>query len=362
MGQNRKMQMAGMVLAVTSVIAATMTAAHATGSSRPRSATSAHDSTAKSTVDLRRDDEDEERAAAATRGPVYQIIDSDQDPYAGIYVRNGTDMANVTRDAAHFVTYGTSAELLCGTWGSAVGPYQNRRWHNIRITNGPRTGLEGWMADRYMSTPNAANQPTPGEAECPTAPPPAPSGEAPMVWMGSPVNGLWDGGEPADGPATHHFLSGNNEHDWALDVSTGAGQDVNVYLAPKDPSVPVTAKVDRIGVACGNAARGGYFVTVGIYTPGRRVGSVTYGHIQPTVSVGQEVNRWGGKVGYVLGGLPVDRTCWTGPHTHIELWSTRHYACYAARYHNQSLNRGNWLGYTGGNVASGIRQPCPSGI
>jgi cell wall-associated NlpC family hydrolase len=118
-------------------------------------------------------------APAALAGPIYQAVDADNDPYSGIYLRNGTSMTNVTRDAAHYILYGTSLDLQCGTWGEAVGPYANRRWHWVRVVNGSIAGAYGWIADRYVNTPNAANQLTPGEAECgstPAPPPPPPPG------------------------------------------------------------------------------------------------------------------------------------------------------------------------------------------
>lgn len=112
----------------------------------------------------------------ASAGPVYQAYDADNDPYSGIYLRNGTTMGNVSRTADRYVTYGTSIELLCGAWGEAVGPNGNRRWHQVRVTNGPNVNRQGWIADRYTNTPNRANEPTPGETECGAQPAPPPTG------------------------------------------------------------------------------------------------------------------------------------------------------------------------------------------
>ena len=299
----------------------------------------------------------------AMANPVYRIVDSDNDPYTGIYLRNGTTMANVTRIASRYVVYNNTAELLCGTWGEAVGPYANRRWHQVRVTTGATTGQVGWMPDRYMNTPNAANQPTPGEPECGATPPPIPpSGVAQRVWGGSPVVGYWDYGTPSP-PSVHHFLSNASDYgDWALDIGGPGvgGQDVLVYIAPDNGAPNVTTRVDQIGAACGYGRNGASFVTVGIYQAnGMRIGSITYGHIIPSVSKGAAVSRWGGKVGKVATGLPYNTACWTGAHVHVQMFSNKNYACYNGTYrHAQAMYRSNFIGRTGGNVASGIRRAC----
>lgn len=117
--------------------------------------------------------------AVAGTGLIYRAVDSDNDPYSGIYLRNGTSMANVDRVYARYLYYGNSFELICGTDGESVGPNHNRRWHKVYVTNGPAAGQTGWIADRYADTPNKANQATPGEPECgASTPAPLPSGGA----------------------------------------------------------------------------------------------------------------------------------------------------------------------------------------
>jgi hypothetical protein len=119
-------------------------------------------------------------SALAGTGLVYHAVDSDNDPYSGIYLRNGTSMGSVDRVYSRYMVYGNSFELNCGAWGESVGPYANRRWHNVLVLNGPAAGQIGWVADRYADTPNKANQLTPGEPECGQAapPPPPPAGGA----------------------------------------------------------------------------------------------------------------------------------------------------------------------------------------
>ncbi len=114
--------------------------------------------------------------AQAGTGLFYTVVDSDNDPYSGIYLRDGTSMSNVRRIASRYMLYGTQIELICGAWGEAVGPYANRRWHNVRVANGATTNQVGWVADRYTNTPNKANQYTPGEPECGAPPPPTNDG------------------------------------------------------------------------------------------------------------------------------------------------------------------------------------------
>jgi hypothetical protein len=299
-------------------------------------------------------------APSAMANPSYSIIDADNDPYTGIYLRNGTSMANVSRIPSRYVVYGNTATLLCGTWGEAVGPYANRRWHQVRVNTGATAGQVGWVADRYMNTPNAANQLTPGEPEC-GAPPPSTARQ--RVWGGSPVHGYYDYGPPSP-PAVHHFLANAaDQGDWALDIGGPGvgGQDVLVYIAPDNGAPNVTTRVDQIGAGCTNGANGASFVTVGIYQgDGQRIGSITYGHIRPTVGVGASVNRWGGKVGTVATGLPINQACWTGPHVHVQMFSVKNYACYNGTYrHEQEMWRSNFIGFTGGNMARGFRQACP---
>ena len=182
----------------------------------------------------------------------------------------------------------------------------------------------------------------------------------PESWVGSPVKGIVDQRLPVSPPSRHHFLGSNPEHDFAFDVAASAQTPVKVYVAPQNSGYSITVKVDRIGVICGSAARGGNFVTVGIYADGVRTGSVTYGHVQPSVSVGQSISRWGGRVGTIRGGLPYDKSCWSGPHVHLEAWTAGTYAsCYNGGYgHEARINETNFFAFVGGTRATSARQRC----
>lgn len=299
--------------------------------------------------------------AQRSTGIIVQVVDRDNDPYSGIYLRRGRSMNEVDRINSNYVPYGTSVELICGAWGEAVGPNANRRWHNVRVANGANTNRVGWLPDRYLTTSNYANQPTPGEPECGSSQPPAPPA-VPRVWAGSPIDGCYDCGDPADGPGTHHFMrnSDNPEHDLAFDIGAPAGRDVLVYFAPEQNHGDVYARVDRVGATCGSVARGGGSVTVGVYTVNgnARIASITYAHINPSVRVGDRPSRWGGKVGTIAGGLRPDAACWTGPHVHLEMWAASNYACWHPYAHNASIRKSNYIGHLTGNSKTGIRQRC----
>lgn len=116
--------------------------------------------------------------ANADTNIVVSVIDRDNYPYAGIYLRNSSRMADVSRTAANYVKYGASVRLVCGAWGEAVGPNANRRWHRVRAAN----GTLGWIADRYLGTSNKANQATPGEPECSTTASADPKATAAVAW------------------------------------------------------------------------------------------------------------------------------------------------------------------------------------
>ena len=251
---------------------------------------------------------------------------------------------------------GAGVVANCWTWGDAVGSNSNRLWWLISYS-----GRQFFAADRYLSTPNAANQPPADQPQCGATPPPPPSPtDAPQVWVGSPINGTWDLPAPAgDGPTVHHWLgNATDQGDFAVDLIANAGQPVYLYAAPQGSNVSVTARVDQVGDSCVGGG-GGSFATIGLYSGSTRIGSTTYAHLQLAVSPGQTLNRWGSLVGYVGSGYPQNSACWTGPHVHFQLFSTHHYACFNRGYSlGYPLSTTNFLGFTGGNVASGARQAC----
>jgi cell wall-associated NlpC family hydrolase len=108
-------------------------------------------------------------AQAAT----YQITNYDNDGTQGVYLRNSGDVNNVTRDSAHYVTYGTSVNLVCGLSGSAVGSKSNTAWDYVQVIGGPNAGRYGYISEHWVNTPVGPNQHVSGEPACGAAPAPA---------------------------------------------------------------------------------------------------------------------------------------------------------------------------------------------
>jgi hypothetical protein len=110
--------------------------------------------------------------AAADAGLQYQVVDADNAHDGGVYYRNSPAWGDSNRMTGVGGHYGETVALVCGAWGDEVGPYQNRRWHLVDNLSRPAAG-RGWLPDRYLNTPNVANQLTPGEPECGATDPPS---------------------------------------------------------------------------------------------------------------------------------------------------------------------------------------------
>ncbi|MER6752912.1 hypothetical protein ABT235_01845 [Micromonospora echinofusca] len=161
-------------------------------------------------------------AASAGTGLFYQVVDADNDPYAGIYLRNSTRMDDVNRVWYRYMLYGTTIELMCGTWGEAVGPYANRRWHQVYVPGGDARGQTGWVADRYLNTPNRANEPTPHEPEC-GAPPPPPPPPAPVGLYAHPKD------DPGDTTYRFRYTSVATRYAYLSNWSAGECDSAGAY-------------------------------------------------------------------------------------------------------------------------------------
>lgn len=200
----------------------------------------------------------------------------------------------------------------------------------------------------------------------------------PAVWVGSPVSGAWPNTDGCSGasypssacslPTVHHavyqssFDWGSGLSDWAADdQGVSPGQRVMLYVAPVGSGYNPITRIDTVAPACasGNPADGGYRVTVGVWVGATKIGTVTYAHINPWVSQGQTVPRWGTQLGTV-GSYNWSR-CWQGSHVHIEMTSRHNYSCFSnifTRYPGARLSETNFQGYLGGSYASGPRQAC----
>ena len=188
------------------------------------------------------------------------------------------------------------------------------------------------------------------------AAPPA-TAATPAVWVGSPLAARWPTNSDSL-PANHHLPYGG---DWSVDLQgVGAGAGVYVYAAPQTGGLSITARVEIVRAACasGNIADGGYRVTVGFYNGSTKIGTATYAHINPSVSQGATIGRWGTLLGTV--GSYNWSSCWQGVHVHYEMYSQVNYACYNRGWTpGMTLNPTNFLGFIGGSYATGKRQPCP---
>lgn len=143
----------------------------------------------------------------------YRVVDADRDPYTGIYLRDGTSMASVRRTTDRHVRYGRSVTLVCGTNGDAVGPYNNRRWHRVTVVDGPTQGQQGWLPDRYLNTPNRANQRTPGEPECSS-----PSGQPDAAPRAATAAAYFSPGGASDVPGAPLGVQSIGRTSWSLGV------------------------------------------------------------------------------------------------------------------------------------------------
>lgn len=268
-------------------------------------------------------------------------------------------------DGTYGLPNGAAFGVECQVIGQPTGQHGNTLFFLADYA-----GRQMYVPDAYSDSPHLAGQPpivgVPmcGSSSTSTTPPPSggTSGDAPLVWVGSPVTGTWDVPASAggDGAAAHHWLgNANDKGDFAIDLVAGAGQPVVLYAAPQDGRTSITARVDQIGSSCAGGG-GGSFVTVGLYSGSQRVGSATYAHINisPAVGAGQQIGRWGTVLGKI-GTYARNTACWTGPHVHTQLFSTKHYACFNRTFAlGQAIRTTNFIGFLGGNVATTARQGC----
>ncbi len=110
-----------------------------------------------------------------------RVVNTDGD---GVSSRNAP---SVNARNGYGAPEGAVVTTVCWTWGDAVGPYSNRLWWLIAYS-----GRQFYAADRYLSTPNVANRPPPGEPQCGSpsqgSPPPPPQGSSPCLQGGCPAS------------------------------------------------------------------------------------------------------------------------------------------------------------------------------
>lgn len=325
--------------------------------------------------------------AFADGGLDWTVTNYDNDGTNGVYLRGSANVNDVTRDAAHYLTYGTKVHLICGTFGSAVGPHANTAWDQVKVMSGPNVGRVGYLSEHWLNTPVGSNQHVSGEPQCGSVPSPAPVGSrSTKIWFGAPFTGHWAGTpHPVDArPEWHNPLYGipgqSYTSDWAMDYYAPAGTAVAVYAAPKDASLSsgITAQVLQVRAGCRSrsVSEGGYLVQVGIYDRGVEVGVLSYMHVNPDfnrdgrttssdLAFRGKVSRWGGYIGTV--GKYVKSSCWavntaSGTHVHFEAANLSHYSCFRGGVpNNATLASHSYIGYLGGWFVYGKKRACPSG-
>lgn len=199
-----------------------------------------------------------EASPAYAANPVYTVVNPDNDGTRSIYDRNSPHWNDSDRKYPDFSYYGDRLELICGTNGDAVGPYNNKRWHYAKNLSRPEAGVT-WIPDRYMNTPNKANQPTPGERECGAsgggnASKPAPSVKGCYFNMKAPSKNLTFsyGGD-------HRYL-GNAWQAAKNWTDAGAGIKIkqgtgDTYIRFKDVNVTRDTVIDGVHMGSGTIAK-----------------------------------------------------------------------------------------------------------
>lgn len=87
----------------------------------------------------------------------------------GVFARYLPHTTNTNYIGGYGVYPYQTVRLLCGiTYGDPVGPYNNHTWHFVSDLSNPGEG-NFWLNDRYVDSPNYANQLAPGESRCANA-------------------------------------------------------------------------------------------------------------------------------------------------------------------------------------------------
>ena len=307
-----------------------------------------------------------------TSASIATMVRADAATYATYHVTADVSARSAPTSAptgVYGIPRGAAFGVQCQVIGQPAGPNGNTLYFLSEYA-----GRVFYIPDTYTDSPHLAGQPPiAGIPMCGSTPAPAPpppiQGSDPClqggcqapsnaVWIGSPVNGIW-AWVTSSLPANHHIVYGG---DWSVDLPTGGGQDVILYAAPQYSSLSVTTVVEEVAPACGSGriSDGGYRVAVGIYNGSSKIGRAVYAHINPSVSAGQTISRWGTKLGTVGSYRHDPYGCWDGEHVHFELYSQAHYACFNRGFaFRQAVSRTNFIGYTGGNFANGPRAACP---
>ncbi len=133
-------------------------------------------------------------APAHADSMTYQVTNYDDDGTTGVYGRNSADINDVYRDAAHFLGYGTSVNLVCGLFGSSVGPMNNTAWDEVQVVDGPNGGLTTYLPEHWLNTPIGPNEHVSGEPSCGGGGGPSPTAQAAINWANAHNGQSYDSG------------------------------------------------------------------------------------------------------------------------------------------------------------------------
>ena len=177
---------------------------------------------------------------------------------------------------------------------------------------------------------------------------------SPATAAGPQVSVLYPAGgnlrsSPHENPP-HHIFGGN----FAVDQDGGPGQPVYARFAHANGAVALTAA--GTFDFCAAKGTGGLGLRVNVAVNGQHVGTVWYFHLSSIGPTSGPLAN-GQQIGVVYNG-PVQSSCWSGPHVHVELQGSS--ACFRSRP-LLSPAGGQVLGVLGGGYTAGNHQTCPPG-
>ena len=250
---------------------------------------------------------------------------------------------------------GEAIGVECQVEGEPAGPNGNRLYFQTYYRGELIHVPDAWTDSPHLaSQPPIAGIPMCGGSTTPTQP--SGSGANTEVWCGSPVTGSFP--TLSYSHPRNHPRSYGGDVEW--DIPAGANQSVQLFCASQDRRSEVTAVVDSVRAACrsGVIGDGGYYVQIGLYNSGQKIGWIGFSHVSNvTVRAGQTISRWNTTLGTV--GTYRRNGCWDGAHSHIALYKqVRGYACANTTYRpGQTINKSNFIGFL--SRGTGTSASCP---
>lgn len=177
-----------------------------------------------------------------------------------------------------------------------------------------------------------------------------------QVTILSPADGLLTS-SPQETPP-HHSPFG----DWGVDVASRGGSAQPVYARFENPSGSLQLSLGGTVEPCAspNQGKGGVGLIVNVAVNGVQVGRMYYLHLAAVPRTTGAINN-GDQLGVMATGLPVNPSCWTGPHVHMEPYNSERYSCFQPTTLNSAVTSSTRLGALGGEWATAENQSCPAG-